>query len=75
MASSVQEPGLPLTLLLGVPVLIFLYVSYYMASFHSHSVKGVKVPKGNFWIFPLIGETIQAFSVPPRQFFNERMKK
>lgn len=75
MGSSVQEPGLLLTLLLGVPVLIFLYVSYYMASFHSHSVKGVKVPKGNFWIFPLIGETIQAFSVPPRQFFNKRMKK
>ncbi|KAG0556109.1 hypothetical protein KC19_11G026900 [Ceratodon purpureus] len=75
MSFSVQEPGLFLAILLGVPLLLFLYVFYYVAFFYAHSVDGVKVPRGNFWIFPLIGETIQAFSVPPLVYFSKQMQK
>jgi hypothetical protein len=62
-------------MLLGVPVLLFLFVLGYSVSFYAHNVDGKKVPRGSFLLLPWIGETLHALSIPPREFFNEKTKK
>ena len=74
MAFSV-EPRVLLTLLLGVPVLLFFYTLYYVTSLRDKSVDGVKVPRGNFWLFPLLGETISFLSTPPKLFHHQQTGK
>ena len=75
MALSLHDPGLIVTMLLGVPVLLFLFVLGYSVSFYAHTVDGKKVPQGRLLLLPWIGETLHALSVPPQEFFNKKTKK
>lgn len=72
---SLQEPGLVVGLFLGAPLLLFLYILYYAISLHTTSVEGVRVPRGNFWLLPLLGESISALTVPPKQFIDRQTRK
>lgn len=75
MALALNDVGYLLTGVLGIPVVLILLLLGYIETFYAHSVNGQKVPKGSFWLLPWIGETLQALSVPPQEFFNRKTRK